>query len=199
MTSSWLCKPKFFLVHISYQRLVKINAYTIENSLVLLDVFIALLSIIKMNEHVGQVVLEFHCLFCLQLVYFFLLHPCLICNVKLLFLLHPSCHLIAVDRVSSRLTVCWNCEIVFIIIIDIFFEVIFLLFVIVAFIILNVFIVGVTVRWLLWGRIMLCLLIWLLVFIADPEIRSNYLHFSIFIINRFLRIHILHQLRLLMN
>lgn len=48
--------------------------YTIENSLVLLDVLIALLSIVKMNQHVGEVVLEFDGLFRFQLVYFLLLH-----------------------------------------------------------------------------------------------------------------------------
>ena len=59
-----------------YRFILKRIIYTIENNFVLFYVFIALLSIIQVNEHVSQIVLQLDIFLLLQLIYFFLLHLC---------------------------------------------------------------------------------------------------------------------------
>jgi hypothetical protein len=143
-------------------------------------------------------VLEFHRFLCFQLVYFILLNLSLIWDVFLRLLLLPSCNLIATDWICSRVAGCWGSEVVFIILIDVFFEIVLFFLVFVGILILNVFIVSVIVRWLL-RLLILRLLILLLFVIADSEVRSNYLHFCVLFINWLLRIHIRRCLRLFVN
>jgi hypothetical protein len=95
-------------------------------------------------------------------------------------------------------TRCRRSEVVFIILVDVLFEVVLFLLVFVCIIIFNVFIVCIVVGCLL-GLLILGLLVRLLVVIADPKVRSNYLDFCVFFINWFLWVHIGHHLRLFMN
>ena len=90
---------------------------------------------------------------------------------------------------------CRSSEVVFIILVDVFFKIVLFFLVFVGFLILNVFIVSVIVR-CLFRLFILRLLILLLFIIADPEVWSNYLHFCVLFINWLLRIHIRRDLRL---
>lgn len=142
--------------------------------------------------------LEFHRFLCFQLVYFILLNLSLIWDVLLRLLLWPSRHLIATDWICGRVAGCWGSEVVFIFLINVFFEIVLFFLVFIRILILNVFIVSVIVRCLL-RLLILRLLILLLFIIADPEVWSNYLHFCVLFINWLLWIYIRRHLSLFVN